>query len=145
MILKETKNPEDIKKVLCNPIVYDCISSDNCPTASEFEPPINSEYRYIAGFVKGEIIGVMVYHSYKDGEECHVQVLPEYRKEYAAKFGKQVLLFKSESTLYAEIPSLYQNVLEFAVLNNFKILEKEDKSYIKNGVNYPVFTLEYEG
>lgn len=80
MIVKETTNLDDIKAVLCNPAIYDTIIDDNCPLVEDFEPPIDDDHLYVGGYVKGEIIALMVYHKYLDGNECHVQVLPEYRK-----------------------------------------------------------------
>jgi len=121
MILKESFNAEDIKDILCHPEIYDSITDDNCQKLEDFEPPITDEYRYVVGYVKGAPIGVMVYHKYKDGNECHVQVLPEYRKEYAKQFGQQSLEFRGTVPLYAEIPSLHDNVLKFALLNNFEV------------------------
>lgn len=144
MILKETTNLDDIKAVLCNPAIYDTITDDNCPLAEEFKPPINDEYLYIGGYVKGEIIALMVYHKYLNGNACHVQVLPEHRKEYAINFGEQSLLFKGNLPLYAEVPDLYKNVLAFALLNNFKVIDVKENDYIKNGKTYNVNVLEFQ-
>lgn len=144
MIVKETTSKEDIEKVLCDPVIYDTISGDDCPTAEEFNPPINNDYLYIGGYVNGEIIGIMVYHKYLDGQECHIQVLPKYRKEHAIKFAEQVLTFKGTLPLYAEIPDLYQNVLAFSFLNNFKVIDVKENDYIKNGKTYNVNVLEYQ-
>ena len=143
MILKETTNIDDIKAVLCNPAIYDTITGDNCPLIEDFEPPVTDAYLYVGGYVKGEIIAVMVYHKYLDGNECHVQVLPEYRKEHAIKFGEQSLLFRGTLPLYAEIPGLYKNVLAFALMNNFKVIEVRENDYIKNGKTYNVNVLRY--
>lgn len=145
MIIKETFNAEDIKDVLCHPAIYDSITDDNCKPVEEFEPPITGDYRYVVGYVKGAPIAVMVYHTYRDGNECHVQVLPEYRKEYAKKFGQQSLEFRGTVPLYAEIPSLHDNVLKFALLNNFEVIDIIDDGYIKNGVKHLVNVLKYKG
>ena len=145
MIIKETFNTEDIKDVLCHPAIYDSITDDNCKPVEDFEPPITDDYRYIVGYVKGAPIAVMVYHTYRDGNECHVQVLPEYRKEYAKQFGQQSLEFRGTVPLYAEIPSLYVNVLKFALLNNFEVIDIIDDGYIKNGVSHLVNVLKYKG
>ncbi len=145
MIIKETFNVEDIKEVLCHPDIYDSIIDDSCKSSEFFEPPITDDYRYVVGYVKGAPIGVMVYHKYKDGNECHVQVLPEYRKEYAKQFGQQSLEFRGTVPLYAEIPSLYVNVLKFALLNNFEVIDIIDDGYIKNGVSHLVNVLKYKG
>ena len=144
MIIKECHNIDDIKAVLCRPEIYDTITDDNCPKLEDFVPPMNEEYTYIVGYVKGEPIGAMIYHKYRDGNKCHVQVLPEYRKEYAKKFGEQSLLFKGTLPLYAEIPDLYKNVLDFALINNFKVIDVKESDYIKNGQTYNVNVLEFQ-
>jgi len=144
MIIKECFNVDDIKTVLCHPEIYDTITDDNCPKLEDFVPPMNEEYTYIVGYVKGEPIGAMIYHKYRDGNKCHVQVLPEYRKECAKKFGEQSLLFKGTLPLYAEIPDLYKNVLDFALINNFKVIDVKESDYIKNGQTYNVNVLEFQ-
>ena len=144
MIIRESFNADDIKEVLCHPDIYDSITDDKSLKLEHFEPPINDDYSYIMGYVKGLPIGVMIYHTYRDGNECHVQVLPEYRKEYAKQFGQQSLEFRGTVPLYAEIPDLYKNVLDFALLNNFEVIDIIDDGYIKNGVNYLVNVLKYK-
>ena len=135
MIVKETTNIDDVKAVLCNPAIYDTITEDNSPLAEEFQP-VFEDHLYIGGYVKGEIIALMVYHKYLDGNKCHVQVLPEFRKEYALKFGEQSLLFRGTLPLYAVIPDLYQNVLEFAKHFDFKVIDRKSESYVKSGKSY---------
>ena len=144
MIVTATTNLTDIKAVLCNPAIYDTITDDNCPNIEGFEPPINDEYLYVGGYVDNEIIGLMVYHEYLDGNKCHVQVLPEHRKEHAKQFGEQSLQYRGTRPLYAEIPDLYKNVLDFAILNDFKVIKRIDNGFIKNGVNYTVNVLRYK-
>ncbi len=144
MIVKETTNLDDIEAVLCNPSIYDTITGDECPLIEDFEPPVNDDYLYIGGYVNGEIAAIMVYHKYLDGNECHVQVLPKYRKEHAIKFGQQSLLFRGTVPLYAEIPDLYKNVLAFALLNDFEVIDIKKNDYIKNGKTYNVNVLRYK-
>ena len=144
MIVTATTNSTDIKAVLCNPAIYDTITDDNCPNIEDFEPPINNKYLYVGGYVDNEIIGLMVYHEYLDGNKCHVQVLPEHRKEHAKQFGEQSLQYRGTRPLYAEIPDLYKNVLDFAILNDFKVIKRIDNGFIKNGVNYTVNVLRYK-
>lgn len=143
MILKQTTDIDDIRAVLCNPAIYDTITDDNCPKANEFIPPLE-DYLYIGGYIGSKIIALMVYHKYLDGNECHVQVLPEYRKEHAEKFGEQSLLFKGTLPLYAEIPDLYRNVLAFALLNDFSVIKVKENDYIKDGQAYNVNVLRYK-
>tara|TARA_R110000851_G_scaffold231970_1_gene384681 strand:+ start:705 stop:1139 length:435 start_codon:yes stop_codon:yes gene_type:complete len=144
MIVVPIDNVDDIKQVLCNPSIYDTITDDNCPNIEEFEPPISDEYLYVGGYVDDKIIGLMIYQKYLDGNECHVQVLPEHRKEHAKEFGEQSLMFRGTQPLYAEIPDLYKNVLDFALLNNFKVIKRIKDGFIKSGVNYTVNVLRYK-
>lgn len=144
MILKQTTDIDEVKRILCDPAIYDTITDDNSPLIEEFEPPVTDEYLYIGGYVKGEIIALMVYHKYLDGNKCHVQVLPEYRKEYAKKFGEQSLMFRRTQPLYAEIPDLYKNVLDFALLNNFGVIDIKESDYIKNGKTYNVNVMRFQ-
>lgn len=144
MIIKKTTDTEEVRTVLCDPDVYDTITDDSSPDSDDFDPPIDAAHRYYAGYVNGVIIGVMIYHPYLDGNKCHVQVLPEYRKEHAKKFGEQSLLFKGTLPLYAEIPDLYKNVLAFALLNDFSIIKVKENDYIKNGQAYNVNVLRYK-
>lgn len=135
MITRETTDIDDIRAVLCNPAIYDTITDDNCPKANEFIPPLE-DYLYIGGYIGSKIIALMVYHKYLDGNKCHVQVLPEYRKEYAGQFGEQSLIFSGTRPLYAEIPELYSNVLEFAKINGFKVIDTKINDYLKHGKTY---------
>ena len=143
MIVRPTASAGDIKAILCNQAIYDTILGDGGAKIEDVEPPINDDYLYIGGYVNGEIIALMIYHKYLDGNECHVQVLPEHRKEHALEFGEQSLLFRGTLPLYAEIPDLYKNVLGFALLNNFKVIDVRADDYIKNGTKYNVNVLEY--
>ena len=146
MIVKETKNRADIHKLIKNPVIYDLISDDNSPCSAVFMAPITKGFRYIAGLVNGEIIGLLVYHDYKDGEKCHIQVLPEFRKEYANDFGKQSLEFRDKKTpLYAEIPRCYPNVLSYAKRQGFEVIAEQEREYNKNGNKYPIDELIYKG
>ena len=146
MNLKETKDIDAINTVLKNPVVYDAITDDNSPCSEHFLAPITDDYRYVLGSVNGDIIGLMIYHEYKDGDKCHVQVLPEHRKKHAIEFGAKALGFRDKSKpLYAEIPDYHKNVLSFALMNGFEVLAKEDRGYIKNNISYLTNELIYKG
>lgn len=143
--VKETKNINDIHAVLKRPDIFDAISCDKTPCAEHFNAPISDKYKYIAGYHNGEIIGLMVYHTYKDGNICHIQVLPEHRKEHAREFGEQALKFRGTRPLYAEIPDSYQNVLSFAKSFGFDVVEKVDQGYTKNGESHLINVLKFKG
>ncbi len=143
MIVKETTNIDDIKAVLCHPAIYGCISSDDSPDSSEFEPPITDEYLYVGGYVNGEIVSIMVYHDFRDGTELHIQVLPEHRSRYALEFGERALLFRGNKPLYAVIPDTYNNVLEYAKSFGFDVIERNKSKQTKNGKYFIDNVLKY--
>jgi hypothetical protein len=143
LIIRQTADRAEIKAVLCHPVIYDTISDDDSPNIEDYEPPINENYKYIGGYVNSKIVAIMIYHRYLDGNECHVQVLPDFRKEHAIKFGEQSLEFRGTRPLYAEIPTLYINVLRFALTNNFEAIDERKNDYIKNGKTYNVKVLRY--
>lgn len=144
MILKRTTSIDDIRAVLCHPDIYATIADDNCPLVEDFDPPITDDYLYVGGYVEGEIIALMVYHKFLNGNKCHVQILPEHRRKHAKKFGEQSLLFRGTLPLYAEIPSLYRHVLFFALSNNFKVIGVKENGHVKNGKTYNVNLLEFQ-
>jgi len=144
MIVRETKLLSDIETVLKHPEIYSTITDDNCCPAEYCNFPINDDYQYIGGYVNGEIIAIMVYHKYRDGNKCHVQVLPEHRKEHALQFGEQSLIFRGTQPLYAEIPDLYKNVLDFAFRFGFEVIETRKQDYCKNGKLYDLKILRFK-
>jgi len=144
LIVKRTTNIAEIKAVLCHPAIYDTIGEDGCSKVEDYEPPFDDGNIYYGGYVNSKIVAIMNYHNYLDGSECHFQVLPEFRKEYAIKFGEQSLKFRGTRPLYAEIPTLYKNVLDFALINNFKIIDTIKNDYIKNGKTYDINVLRYD-
>ena len=143
MIVCPTKDRNEIDAILKHPVIYNTITDDNCGKAEDCEIPINNDYQYIGGYVNGKIIAIMVYHKYKDGNKCHVQVLPDYRKEHALQFGEQSLMFKGTQPLYAEIPSLYKNVLDFAFGFGFEVIETKKQDYCKDGKLYDLKILRF--
>lgn len=141
--LRETVDRKDIEAILKHPVIYDAISDDYSPILEKFTAPINDKYRYIGGYVNNKIIALMVYHSFMDGNTCHVQVLPEYRHKHALQFGQQSLLYRGNDPLYAQIPSLYENVLAFAESFGFQVFDKRLADYRKDGKQYDTYIMRF--
>lgn len=77
---------QDAEKVLLHPEIFETISEDGMDECDMPDGPI-----YLCGYVP-ELIGCFILH--KQGKatvECHVQVLPDYRKLYADEFGRAVI------------------------------------------------------
>ena len=133
MIIKEISGAQ-AEEVLCHPEIYAVISDDGSPDIDNVS--LDGDSQYIGGFVEGELIAVMIYHKFRDGLQCHIQVLPSKRKDNALSFAEKGLKLKEGVTIYADIPELYPNVLRFAESLKFKIIEIIENAGVKNGKNY---------
>jgi len=141
VIVKHITNIQ-AKDVLCDPEIFSVISDDNAPSIKEFEPPQDCEY--LGGFVGDELIGVMVYHTFRESIKCHVQVLPAHRADHAIEFGNKALNFKKGLTIYADIPEIYPNVLKFAESFGFEIIDNIANTGIKDGKPFNSHLLRLE-
>jgi RimJ/RimL family protein N-acetyltransferase len=135
---------EDILKVFRNPVVYDAVSSDSAPDIEDWQ--IDRSGNYVGYYVGDEIAGIWVYHDEGDGCHIHIQILPEYRKEYAKEAGKLFLDYTWECTdkdvLIAEIPELYLNVVKFTRSFGFRFSGIKESAYRKSGTDWDVFQLQ---
>lgn len=92
---------------------------------------------YVVGIVGAEPIGIVMYHPINVITwECHVQVLPEYRAEFAKEFAQKAIQWAWDmgvQKLVAQIPFLYPNVRDFGLNVGFEVEGINRKSYLKNG------------
>lgn len=141
MNVEETKDISEIKKILCYPEIYACISDDNSPPFDEYEPSLTATY--VAGYVDSDIIGLMIYHTTEKGLKCHIQVLPEFRKEYAREFARMALEFgeAKNSSIYSEIPLCYPNVIRFAKSFGFTEIGIIKDNHLLDGVSFDVMVM----
>lgn len=141
MIIVKTQDIEEIRKVICHPDIYPVISDDFCPPPKEFIPPLDVDY--YAGYVNGEIIGIMAYHIQDGRYKCHPNVLPEYRNKYAREFTRMTLEIGKvkNASIYADIPECYKHVIRFAKSFGFKVIGKLKNKSKRNNVLYDVISL----
>lgn len=135
MQIERTFDYELVNSILTHPEIYKTIADDAAPPIEKYKTPESEEIIYLVA--AGEPIGVMIYHPTSSiTVDCHVQVLPQHRKQYAKAFGEAVInwLWKNTSFLKinAQIPFCYPNVCEFAVLNGFEVEGTNKCSYLKN-------------
>ena len=121
----------DARIVLNHPEIYKTVAEDD----GQIVMP--EEYWYLCGYVP-ELMGCFILH--KQGKvtvECHVQVLPEFRRDYADEFGHKAIEWVWQNTdalkLVAQIPFLYPNVKDFALKMGFEIEGINEASYMKRG------------
>ena len=136
MIIAETRNIDEIKSVLCDPWVYDRITGDNAPDASDWTPPLEGEH-YLKCVASHAIVGVSNCHPINEVcWECHIQVLPDYRR-YAHSFMDASIKWTWDNTpakkLVVQIPSFYKDVIKFVQEHGFTIEGVNQKSHLKHG------------
>jgi hypothetical protein len=142
MMVRETVDIDQIRSVLCHPEIYKTIIDDGCASAEDFTPPLEN-HTYIVGLYGDEAVGIMVYHWNNDKYYCHIQVLPEFRKEHALDFARMALDIGLAKNLpiYAEIPVKYGNVIKFAESFGFECIETKEDAHLQGGKLYDVKVL----
>ena len=136
MIVDRCYDVDVVRAILAHPAIYDCIAEDGTPLREDFTLVLEG-IACVIGIVGSEPIGVMIYHPINGITwECHVQVLPEYRKQHASEFFQKALdwaFAMGAKKVVAQIPFLYPNVKGFALKHGFEIEGINRKSYLKNG------------
>lgn len=136
MIVDRCYDVDVVRAILTHPEIYECIAEDGTPPRADVIPNMVSA-AYVIGIVGSEPIGLMVYHPINGITwECHVQVLPEYRKQHADEFSQKALDWAfgmGVKKIVAQIPFLYPNVKDFGLKHGFEIEGINRQSYLKNG------------
>lgn len=125
---------DSARRVILHPDIVATIAEDDVEWTELPDGPI-----YLTGFVGNDIIGCFIIERRSRATAAvHVQVLPDYRKDYAECFGRAVLDWTWANTslekLTAEIPVIYPNVLAFAERMGFEQEGLNRKCFWKNGV-----------
>ena len=124
MIIERSYDYILIKQIMTEPQIWQEICGNYRDKIEDFEPVVD-DYIYLIGYDKLNIIGLFIIHESEYGHQCHVQVIPERRKQYADEFGKKVINWTWSNTdinkLIALIPSKFKNVIGFAEKQGFKI------------------------
>ena len=127
----------DIRKVILNKEIYDRISDDNSPKKEDFIIPYDSS-NFIGGYISGKIASLFIVH----GKKMHFMVLKEFRKYSKELLEASFVLWPR--SVYVEIPSLYQSVINFSKNFGFKEFDILRNGHLKNGVSYDCHKLLYE-
>lgn len=136
-MIQETSDIDIIKKVLCDPEIYERITSDSAPDPDDWIPPLEGEH-YLAGYVNGELAAIFNMHPItKILWEGHMQVLKEYRKHAHSLFA-DALSWVWENTpalkMVVQIPVIYPEVAKFISKHGFELEGVNRRSHLKNGV-----------
>jgi hypothetical protein len=128
-----------IKEVIGS--VYDEVTEDGDPEFEDYTPSVEGRL-YLAGYVNGDVIGIVVYCYHADRTMIHIMVRPEFRARYAGVLARKALR-ERQGTIFTEIPDLYPNVIEFAKRFGFKVIDRSDTCF-KKGVEYVQNTLRLD-
>jgi len=132
--VREVDSIHDAEKIIFDPEIYDRIRIDGFELK---ELPVKNCI-YIGGYLKDEIIAVMVYYVREKYTTCHVHVLKAHRARLAVKFGRVSLLLRPCDALYTNIPPEYTDVIKFAEYFGFKYIGLANNGSGIYGVNYGV-------
>jgi RimJ/RimL family protein N-acetyltransferase len=136
MLVERCYDVDVVRSILTHPAIYDRIAEDGTLPREDYIPDMIGA-AYVVGIVGADPIGVMIYHPVNGITwECHVQVLPEYRKEHADEFAQKALQWAWDmgvQKIVAQIPELYPNVRDFGLRHGFAVEGTNRKSYLKNG------------
>ncbi len=138
MIISETRDIDKIKRVFCDPEIYERICDDGSPDAKDFEPAEPDDSVYYLTDEDG--IGIVFFH-WKNSVtlEGHIQILKEHRDQ-AIEFGTKSLEWVWENThamkIVVTIPEIYKDVLKFVGKFGFVVEGISERSYLKNSVLY---------
>lgn len=124
MIIERSYDYALIKQIMTEPQIWQEICGNYGDKIEEFEPVVD-DYIYLIGYDKLNIIGLFIIHESEYGYQCHVQVVPERRKQYSTEFGEKVIDWTWNNTdinkLMALIPNKFKNVISFAEKQGFEI------------------------
>lgn len=132
-----TTDLDAVREILTHPQIYPLISTDDGPSIDEYYPE-KGESVFILGRVSGKPVALLIGHpSNERAWWLHIQVLPEYRKQFAFEFATVALRLMWQITgaikFMALIPDLYPNVCRFAELCGFVREGCLTKSIMKAG------------
>jgi hypothetical protein len=136
MIFERTADKDLIKRILTTDGIWEMIT-DHGMKKEDYEP--DESWLYVVGKVEEKEIGIVLVHATPDGfNKCHVQIVPEYRKEHSKEFGIKGMEWLWGNTDYeklvATIPEIYPNVVRYALNQGFKLMGKMKRGYENNGI-----------
>lgn len=117
MIIKETKDKEEIKKILCHKDIFNLSKDGLNIKVSDFKPPLD-DVVYIAGYEKGKPFGLAVFHRFKDGVKYHPNILKSHRRKYGRDFVKKTVSML-KCNIYIEFPKNRKDLFNLAIKFGF--------------------------
>lgn len=136
MIIERSYNADEIKRVITAPGIWEHVSPEG-EDMQTLQIPFGDNI-YIMGYYEGEPVGLFMMHPTSIRLwQCHVHIMPEFRKSHGEEFGRRVIEWVWNNTeinkLIALIPECYDNVKSFAELQGFEVEGFIKNSHMKGG------------
>ena len=137
LIASRTLDVGYVLSILSNAEILDAISEDGFKIEMLKVDVIGD---YWVELIDGNLeIGVAQFKPiFNKTYDCHIHILPQYRKKYSQDAGTKLLEWSSEhlkdSLLYTTVPVFCENVKRFLLSFGFKESGLLDKAWLKNGV-----------
>ena len=123
--------------ILTNPDILDSISEDGFNVDDLDVNVIKDKW---VGIFSGDIeIGAAQFRPmFNKCFDCHIHILPQYRKDYSQEVGVKLLKWCDEnlsgSLLYTNVPIFCENVKQYLLSFGFKEIGILEKAWFKNGI-----------
>ena len=121
-----------------HPDIWKTVAEDG-QTQESFDPNCKGDC-WLLLETNEDIIGVYNLHPHNSVTlEIHAHVLPEYRKRYSMESGDLALRWiveegpKQYQKVIAQIPTIYQNVIDFTLAHGFTEEGVNRLSHLKDG------------
>ena len=136
MIADRTFDVGILIDILTDKDIFDSISEDGA-TFETLKFDVIYEH-WISLTVNNKVIGVANFKQiFTKTYDCHIHILPKYRKEHSMMAGKLLIEWCDEylpnSLLYTNVPKFCENVKRFLLSFGFEDIGILKKAWSKNG------------
>lgn len=126
MRIDRTFDPQIVRSVMCHPAIWETVAEEGISPES-WEPEMEADC-WLSILRGDDCVGVYSVHPHNTTTlEIHANILPQYRKEYAFESGDLALKWILDEApahfqkVIAQIPAVYQNVVDFTLAHGFVI------------------------
>jgi hypothetical protein len=141
MMVKETKNMDEIKSIIFHPTIHPHIEDDDNKVV---DLPVKDS-KYIGCYIDDKIVGVGMFHKVEGLTVCHMHLLKEYRKTIGLEFGLEAIKLRPDDVLYTNVDETFPNIMRYVEALGFKLIDTVKKCVKKDGLFYDsnVYKLDF--
>ena len=132
MIVKETKDMDEIKSIIFHPSIHPHLEDDNNKVV---DLPVEDS-KYIGCYIDGKIVGVGMFHKVDGVTVSHMHLLKEYRKELGLEFGKAAIKLSPVDIIYTNVDETFPNIMRYVEALGFELFQVVKECVKKDGLMY---------